>query len=236
MAETALVGQDVVDEAIDRLAGYGNAVDDAQMLSFVNEGKDEVWAVLKEDDEEFFVTSSQSTTPAQLNYFGPMSTVTREYSLPQDFREMKFIEILDSGFEQTIFTYKRMTDSDWRSARRAATVDSSSLTPSVEYFYTLVGKNKMELAQFPAANWQQPVLWYVRNLLDFELDDPIDEILLPFSKKIADYAAMRVMLGLQNTEGFENWRKTWQASLLMINNASGPRNMADAEYVEDFLG
>jgi len=235
MAETSLTGQDLLDLANARLLGYANAVDTDVLMSYLNEAKDEVWSVLKNLEDEYFVTSTQSTDATKVNYFGPMSTTVREYTLPVDFKEIKFIEILDKGYEQTVFTFKNITDNDFRSARRAASVDST-LTPSVEYFYAIVGKNQFVMAQFPEVAFQKPVLWYTRGILDFELSDQVDEIVLPYTKKIANYAVKRITLGLQDTKLWAAWKEEWKADLMTIASTAAPRNEADPEFVDDFLG
>lgn len=231
---TSLTGQDLIDDASRRLMGYANALDEDTLLSFLNEGKDEVWAVLKTLQNDYFETKSQFADNTQVNYFGPMSTTQREYTLPVDLREIHFVEVVTAGFQQAIFTYKDASSEDWRSARRAANVDTT-LSPSVEYFYTIIGKNLMEIAQFPETAFQV-VLWYTRNLLDFEVSDPVDEVVLPFTHKIADFAVKKAMLGLQDQEQFNAWRTEWKDDILMIATSAGPRNQANPEFVEDFLG
>lgn len=235
MPETNLVGQDLIDLATARLGGYANYPDTTTLMSFLNEGKDEVWAVLKNLNADYFTQISQPTDSTQLNYFGPFSVSIRQYTLPTDFRELTMFTVKDSAFAQTKFTYKKIQDRDFQEAYKAANVDST-LTPTVEYFYTIVGRDQMVLAQFPEFAFAQPELYYTRGILDFEIDDTIDQILLPYVKKIADFAVMKIMLAAQDQDQFEEWRKTWKDSILMIATSAGPRNLADPEYVSDFLG
>lgn len=233
-AETAVSGQDLFDMANQRLLGYQNAVKAEALLSYLNEGKDEIWAILKNLQEEYFMQQTQSTDASQLNFFPQMATNQRQYTLPQDFREIWYIEVETPGFEQMIFTYKDINDNDFREARRAANVDST-LSPSVEYFYTIFGKDQLLIAQFPETAFTVTI-FYTRNILDFQLDDPIAEILLPYSKKIADYAVKKAMLGLQDQEQFNVWRQEWRDDITMIASSASPRNQADPVFVKDFLG
>lgn len=235
MAETALTGQDLIDLTTARLAGYGNYPVTDVIMSFLNEAKDEVWGVLKTLNADYFMQVTQAADNTQLNYFGPMNPSTRLYTLPPDFREIHLFVVLDSAYAQVKFTYKKMTDKDFSDAYKEANVDST-ITPTAEYFYTIYGKNNLLLAQFPEITFNQPQLYYVRNILDFEVNDPVDEILLPYSKKIADYAAMRIMLSAQDQEQFEEWRKVWKDDILLIASGAGPRNQSDPEFVDDFLG
>jgi hypothetical protein len=238
-----LVGQDLIDLTNLRLAGLSNGVSDQALVSYINEAKDEIWAALKEENDEYFMQSTQTTDATQLNYFPrdlsnnaltTLSTTSRSYLLPTDLREIKFIEVTTKGYEQTVFVYKNITDSDFKSARRSASVDPT-LTPSTEYFYTILGKNRFELAQFPETQFAI-TLWYIRSLPDFEASDSVDEILLPYSKKIADYASKKAVLGMQDPGQFAMWTQEWKADLVTVMSSASPRNQADAQFVEDFLG
>lgn len=235
MPVTSLTGQDLVDLATDRLGGYGNLPSTSQLLGFLNEAKDEVWAILKSLNTEYFALATQASDPAQLNYFGPMVTNKRQYTLPADFREMNLFLVADPAYAQTKFTFKKLQDRDFQDALKSANVDSS-LTPTTEYFYTILGKDQLLLAQYPEVQFNLPVIYYVRNLLDFETGDTLDEILLPYSKKIANYTVMKVLLTAQDQDQFEEWRKSWKDDILLIATSGGPRNQADPEFVMDFLG
>lgn len=238
-----MVGQDLVDLTNLRLAGLSNGVSDQALISYINEAKDEIWAVLKEENDEYFMQASQTSDTTQLNYFPrdltgaaltTLATTSRSYLLPTDLREIKFIEVTTKGYEQTVFIYKQITDSDFKSARRSASVDNT-LTPSTEYFYSILGKNRFEMAQFPETQFAL-TLWYIRSLPDFETGDNVDDILLPYSKKIADYASKKAVLGMQDPGQFALWTQEWKSDLLTVATSASPRNQADAQFVEDFLG
>lgn len=235
MAQTSLTGQDLVELAKARLLGYQNAIDDDVLLSYLNEGKDEVWAALKNLDTQYFVQMSQNTDSTQTNYFQPVNTSARQYMLPEDLKEIVHIFCLDSGFENQVFTYKKLVDRDWIDAYR----DASSLpdsAPSIEYFYTIFGKDQILFAQFFQAGITNLQLQYVRGIVDFTIDDPVDEIVLPYTKKIADFAVKKATLGLKDVEAFNAWRTEWKDDLITIQSSAGPRNQADPEFVQDFLG
>lgn len=241
----SMTGQDLIDGTNSRLSGYQNAVDSDGLLSFLNEAKDEVWAVLKNLHTEYFETSTQNTTPSATNFFplasdgsslpnNTLQPTVRQYKLPGDLREIKFIEVISKGYEQVVFTYRGIDSDDFRTARRSSNVDST-LTPSIEYFYTISGKDQFVMAQYPEYPFQI-TLWYVRSLIDFTATDTIDEILFPYSKKMMDYAVKKAMLSLQDPGQFDRWTMQWKEDLKMIETSASPRNQADAEYVQDFLG
>lgn len=229
-----LTGQDLLDLATARLGGYGNALDTQTLMSFINEAKDDIWAVLKDLYAEYFVTSTQSSDSSQTNYFGPMSVVSREYNLPSDLEELLFIEVLSSGYEDTRFVRRAMSHPDFQNARREATADQTSTSVSA-YLYDIIGKRTFELAQYPEFAFNITI-WYVRLLPDLETGDTLDEIILPYSKKIADYAVQKAMLVLQDVGQFEEYRKQWKDEIVQIATSASPRNISDPQFVQDFLG
>lgn len=241
MPVLSLTGQDLVDGANAKLQGYQNAIDPDDLLKYLNEGKDHIWAVLKELEDGYFGQESEWADATQPNYFGPIDPSSREWPLPPDFRNMTAVEVVpglivpgNSGFEQAIFTYKRTNSQEWKAARRSANVDRT-LGPTVEYFYTLFGKNKFILAQYPETTLQLQ-LFYTRWILDFEMEDTLDEVLLPFSKKLEDFAVKRVMLGVQDQAQFDRWTMEWKESLKTVEASADPRNEADPTFVDDFIG
>lgn len=228
-------GQDLVDLTVGRLSGYGNAVNPEDVLSAVNEGKDEVWAVLKNLEDEYFVTPSQTSDSTLDTYFASLTTSAREYDLPADFKEIRFIECTTVGYEDLKFTYRKLSDPDFQGARKAATADGVSSTPQSEYLYAIVAKGTFMLANYPEVALSLK-LWYVRGLQDLETDTPLTEIISPYVKKIADFAAKKIMLGLKDPEQFAAWKQEWKDSIMTLTTSASPRNQADAEFVQDFTG
>ena len=64
----------------------------------------------------------------------------------------------------------------------------------------------------------------------------IVDILFPFSKKMAEYAAKSAMMSMQDPQGFAAWTQQWRASLINLVQGTGERNDADPTYVVDFVG
>lgn len=234
MAVDSMVGQDLINEANARLAGYQNGVDPEALLSYLNEGKDELWALLKNLNDEYFVTSSQNTDNEQLNYFATLDPTKRQFTLPSDLREIKFIEVATAGSTQIEFEYRDITDNEFRMLRRDASTQPGN-NEICKMLYTIVGKDQMVLAQFPPAALNV-TLWYVRSLPDFESDQVVDEILFPYVKKIASYACQRAMLGLQDASQFSMWVTSWKQDCITVTNSAAERNQSDASFVEDFCG
>jgi hypothetical protein len=237
MAVPTVTGQTLIDIANDMLAGYQNGVDSRALLTYLNLAKDEVWAVTKELHEEYFQVFSQSTNSAADYYFAPLNTTTRSYTLPSDLRSIEFIECTTPGFQGTTFTYAKLNSPQFRAERQASNeanaADSNNNVDS--YTYTIAGKNQFVMAAYPAAALTL-VLWYTRALPDFETSDVVDEILFPFSKKLAEFAAKRVMLADQDAGQFAAWKAEWRDSLINLVQSSGTRNDADPQFVVDYFG
>jgi|SRR6185369_3871320 len=232
MAVDSLVGQDVIDLANGRLSGYANAVSQDDLLGFLNEAKDSVWNILKNLEDEYFITPSQATNAAGSYYFPALNATTREYALPTDLREIKFIECLTPGFTGLTFAFRNLTDGDFRSLRRGANDGTTAITNNPEtILYTVVGKKTIVFADYPPAALTLQI-WYVRSIPDFEAADPVDEVLYPYSKKIASYAAKAIMLATQDATQFQMWSAKWREDVIEIAQGADGRNGSDPVFVE----
>lgn len=235
-----LNGQAIVTLAQNNLGGLANAVTPDTLLSFINEGKDELWAILKQTNEEFFVNPTQTSDNSQNNFFAPLLTNSRQYSLPVDCRDILFIEVIGpSGYERVQFTRKPILHPEFRDARTGATAfnaqgNSTPLSGIGEYYYDVIGKNTLLLAQFPEVAFTV-TLWYVRNLPEITLNGVVDEIVFPFHKKIANYAAMKVIMLKEDAAAFQEYREGWRSDIVTVVQSAG-RHSADANFVADFVG
>lgn len=235
MAPRTLVGQDLIDLANDLMAGYQNGVDSRALLSYLNMGKDEVWALIKTLKDEFFQKVSQSTDSTADFYFPPLTPGVREYTLPSDLHSIDFIECLTANYTSAKFVYRKPTDPDFRAARMAATADPTSTAQPNVFLYTIVGKDQFMLADYVPTTLTIS-LWYTRSLADFEASDEIDEIVFPFGKKIAEFAVKYAMLGLQDQAQFAAWKGEWRDSVIGLMQGAAPRNESDPTFVADFYG
>jgi hypothetical protein len=237
MAVPTITGQYLIDLTNDLLAGYQNGVDSRAMLSYLNMGKDAVWEVTKELHEEYFQVFSQSTNPDDDYYFPALNTATREYTLPEDLRSIEFIEVTSATFTGNEFIYAKLNSPEFRQSRR----DSNALggpdtnNNTNKFLYSIAGKDQFVMAAYPPADLNL-TLWYTRALPDFEASDVVDEILFPFSKKLAEYAAKKAVLGLQDAGQFAAWEREWRQSLINMVQSEGTRNDADPQFVESFEG
>jgi len=235
-----ITGQYLIDLTNDLLAGLQNGVDSRALLTYLNMGKDAIWEVTKELHDEFFQVFSQNTNSSGNYYFPQLSTATREYTLPEDLRSIEFIECqttASGGGCIPRFAYAKLNSPAFREAR-----DSSNALGGPEpnnseqnYIYSIAGSDQFVLASYPSQNYSL-VLWYTRALPDFEASSTIAEILFPYSKKLAEYAAKKAVLGLQDPGQFAMWEREWRTSLVNTIQATGDRNDADPTFVFDYTG
>lgn len=234
MSVQDITGQELLTLTNSYLGAYQNARLPADILRAINAGKDEVWLILKSLKDDYFLTNSQTTDNTLDNYFGALSTSTREYTLPSDLRELKWIEVTGpSGYEDVEFVKRDMGHPDFQAVRNEANANAGALAAST-YVYDIVGARTLVLAAFPEAAFTLK-LWYVRWLADIELDTTLSEILTPYSKRIAEYAAKRITLSLQDEGAFAAWAQEWREAVVNMAQGAAPRDMG-ARYVQDFIG
>ena len=237
MAVPVIYGSTLFNMANDLLAGYSNAVDSRALLTYINLAKDEIWSVTKDLKEQYFQTFSQSTSSTADHYFPVLSTGVREYTLPSDLRSIEYIEVTSPTFQGNKFVYAKMNSPEFRNARVASNElggpDTNNNTNV--FYYTIAGQDQFVMAQYPPAALQL-TLWYTRGIPDLEMNSTITEILFPYNKKIAEYAAKYAMIGVQDAGQFAIWAKQWRDSLIYLTQAEGTRNDADPQFVQDFYG
>jgi hypothetical protein len=236
MAVPQITGQYLIDLSNDLLGGYQGSVDSRALMSYINEAKDEIWSVIKELKDEYFQVFSQSTNSTGDFYFPQLVTSTRQYTLPEDLRSIQFIEITTAGYTDIEFRFAPLNSDDFREARKQSnTLGGPDPTNNVdEIIYTIAGKDQFILASYPPANLSV-TLWYTRALPDYEMSDIIDEILCPYSKKIADFASQRVML-VADPAAFTVWKTNWRDGLINVTQAAAQRNDSDPVFVQEFWG
>lgn len=237
MAVPTTTGQYFIDLTNDLLAGYQNGVDSRAMLTYLNMAKDELWSVIKELHDEYFQVFSQSTNSANDFYFPALSTASRSYTLPSDLRSIEYIECTTASYQGVEFRYAKLNSPEFREERKQSNeLGGPNTNNNVDVMrYSIAGKNQLVLASYPPANLTL-TLWYTRGLPDFEPSDVVDEILFPFSKKMAEYAAKKAMLGAQDAGQFAAWSKEWRDSLINCVQSAGERNDADPQFAQDFFG
>ena len=234
---TTVSGQSLHDDLIVRLGGYQNAFDSSSLLSFINEGHAEVWAILKTLDDEYFVEDTQTADSSADDYMAALTTSAREFNLPANVREVRLIEVTaPSGFEHVRFEYRKQSDPEFREARALATAQGAgSGTPTAIYYYTILGKRTLQLASYPEAAFTLKI-WYVRSLDDIDFDDVVDEILHPYTKKIVTFALERALKTLQDETLSREWLEAWRDDIRTLVMAATPRDSSGPRFIAEYFG
>jgi len=241
MTVTQVTGQYILDEVKTRLGALANAFTVDQLVSFANDGVHETWSVLRSLDLDYFGDSSEDTDTTQDEYFADLSPTVREYNLPANCREVRFLECLSTGFEDRVFEYRKFEDIVFQTARR----ESTSLGPDVEgdsgailgrYYYTVFG-TQLILAQYPETVGMKLKIWYIKSLNDItDLSVPLPDILYPFSRKIIDYTVTKLMLASQNQMLAAEWLEDWKESIKTLALTAGSRSSSNPIFIADYTG
>lgn len=240
MTVTQVNGQYILDEMKTRLGSLANAYTPDQLVSFANDGVHEVWAVLRSLDLDYFTDSSEDTDSTQDEFFADLTANTREYALPANCREVRFVECITAGFEDRIFGYKKFEDPVFQYDRRQATAmgsgnvgDSGAIIG--QYYYTVFG-TQFILAQYPETTLKLK-LWYVKSLNDIsDLAAPLTDILYPYSRKIVDYAVTKAILSSQNQSLAAEWLADWKETIKTLALSAGSRSSTNAIFIADYTG
>src|SRR5438309_4037647 len=138
---SVLNGQELLDRIKVRLGGLSNAFTPDDLLSFAEDGVQEVWAVLKSFDQEYFGEQSQSTNATDVDtYFATLDSTKREYDLPAGSREIRSIECLTSGATGIVFEQRKFDDPEFQMRRRNSTASGATQSPlSSSYYFSVFG-------------------------------------------------------------------------------------------------
>ena len=226
------------------LLGFKGAFSEDQKVNRINKGKNELWKVLKQLKEAYFMEESAVSSGLD-NEFPALVTNTREYDLPKDLAELRFIEVTSPvGFEEWVFQKMSMNSSSFRAVRVSTTVagtstDNLSLAGTILYDIlgpNSLGRQRMVLASFPPAALVLK-LWYTRIVPDFTVPKSAAETLVtflqPYIGVILTYAT-KSLLRLEDAGIAKEWEKDWREDLRRTVAASSDRSEADPEVVEEF--
>lgn len=237
MADTlipTISGQELIDLVNSRIRASTNAFDPEDILGFINDAANETWKILRSIREDYFETFSQNTISTDDDYFGLLSTTVREYSLPRNYQEIRFIEVLDSGHEGVEFRPKDHSSTEFQNRRRTSTALGEGTARS-DYFYDIIGARTLMLSQFPEITFNLRI-WYIRSLVRLDVDSQLDEILYPYSDDMAKYAAHLATLSLRDETLSDRWLKIWKDSVHRTETVARMRQSSGPVFVDDFLG
>lgn len=171
-------------------------------LPLLNAGQRKLWQVLtsRHPMNNWFVVFSQSTTPANSDYFAPLATTTREYALPPNFHHLRLAECLTSGYEHLKFTKTFLDSADFKVAREL----TGSNPFNGEALYDIIGASpgSFMLAQYPPAALNVR-LAYCRVATPFTvITNSLNDFPDSAPELIAQWCATKFLLG----SDFDKWQ------------------------------
>jgi hypothetical protein len=194
----------------DALAGQGaKGSNPDTKITLLNSGKDEFWKILvgSNPQENWFLVESQSATPANDDYFPPLTASARSYALPPNFHQMRYIEVVDSGFKHLRFEKGNLDTGGFRQLRSQTTTSFDS-----EVLYDIVGTNPGSLlfALLPPSAMTL-TLGYIRKPTKWAAltDTAPDEFPESSHELIAEWAVKRTILGVGDRR-FIDFEREWQ--------------------------
>lgn len=170
------------------------------------------WRVLvnRQTQHNWFVVSSESTDPTLPNYFPKLEPGQREYPLPQNFHQLRAIEVLTQAFRDVVFTKANLD----RSGFIADRASPEQVQTSGFMYYDIIGANPGSFLVSKSPSTEiDAMLRYVRKpdkitSLDSSLDDfPVDVV-----PSMAEYLAKANTLGMQDGR-FTAFVGEWSAAV-----------------------
>lgn len=164
-------------------------------LPLLNAAQRSVWKILtsRKPMNNPFVVSSQSATPSNPDYFGPLVVGTREYALPGNFHQLRLIECITDGYEHTKFRKEPIDSPAFKETREFGTGTPFGL----ESLYDIIGERpgKIMFAGYPPTALQLR-LWYVRTpTVLVAITDSLNDFPIEGPDLMARWAAGNFLLG-----------------------------------------
>lgn len=227
----------------DELHGLKGAFSEPQKIRRLNKAIDQVWAILKELREGYFLVSSQSADSAKDDFFPQLTTSDTEVSLPKNFGEMRWIETTSpTTLAGLRFLRTKMSEEVFREERieqNSGQTGASSLIDSIHYDIIgpgATGRQTMVLAR-PVTQAVTAKLWYIRTLPKFGVPKVVLEelaaVLSPYVHSVVTYAT-KSLLQSENKEASMKWEQDWREDLRRSIDSAQIRQSADPDTVQDF--
>jgi hypothetical protein len=207
-------------------------------MSLINEGMNEVWKELKGMRRAgYFIHTTQAADNSLPTYMAALTTSAREFTLPDELREVRSIACTSSGYEYIQFTRRSITSDEFRRAEADATAQGSSAGSGYdEYLFDIIDERTLVFAQFPEFPFVLKIRYvYALPLLDIgDATSILTAILYPWQYKILDWAAKKAVLAKHNETLTDEWRKEWQTGVLALAQGAGQRDTT-AQYATGFM-
>jgi len=200
-------------------------------VALLNVAQIELWKILVGTDpqDNWFVQESQDTDSSAVDFFGPITTTSRDYPLPNNLHQMRAIEVTNTGLEGIRFTKARLDSGEFRQQR------GSQLQFDTEALYDLYGVSpgRIIFSAFPKQTLNVK-LWYARKPTAWtEATDVVDDYPFDTHSIIADYAVKRGLMGITD-KAFYLFERAW-AERVIRWLTTYRRDNTDVSVVDGFL-
>lgn len=201
------------------------AFQEYELISFLNEGKNEVVKIIRQADENFFetttsVTISATTAPNK-------STIT----LPADFSMLRNLSITTVGMEATQFYFLNQSD---RRFQEAAIAGGSFADGGSAFFYDFVGLSEIILS--PGADVEMACrVDYIKTIPDMMLPSSYPEGVPPEHYDFIVTWAVCEGLRSQNDARLGDYleKLEWQKTSLI--NSVNTRQAKEPTFVRGYM-
>ena len=209
---------------------------DTEVNWAVNFVKDELWKIIKDAREDFFLYLT-GTTPY---YSLSIVANTHTYTLPTDLVEVRQIipdPTATDGTEGYRYTNLDINHPDFIRARLSSTGVSATAGTPTEFYYDLVGSKYdgtlyLHLAPTPQTS-HTIFITYIRSLPDMITDSHTCDI-PPEHHKIMVPMTISYLMMKDRDQGYEIWKADWKDRLNQVKSTIAKRQTAGGETVISF--
>lgn len=204
------------------VASSGSNWLNSDLLVHLNRGKNRLWDLIRRVRENYFLTTGSSLS---------ITSATKEFTLPTDFRQLVGIKCTTSGYEYLKFTASNTSDEEWKSRDAVPSGNSQNVD---DLLYVIVGNSKIKFADYPPTSLTLS-LDYINVLADFTLSasstiDINDEQCDWLEAYVTKKALMKTPTDLR----LPAWDAELDKLTLMVIDSVSGRQIRDAEYVEGY--
>lgn len=201
-------------------------------IALLDQAKTEAWRVLagSHGQANWFGHESQAITSTADDYFGPLSTAVRDYPLPNNFFQLRDIEVVTSGKEGIHFERSNVDDDRFQRERAS----QQAFTRRVLYALWGAQPGQIRFSLFPESVLELRLL-YLREPTDWiaEGGTEPDEFPNVAHGFIAEWAATRAILGVGDRR-FGAFKQEWMERLERVLS-SFERDSSEPVIVDGFL-
>ena len=210
---------------------------DAQLNRYINRARDRVWNEVRKLGEDYYMVT-RPAADGTLTILGEsfdcsglgITVGGTTLTLPQDFAEVKLIQVTTGGYENIRVEYRDLTHPDMRDAMDVP----SNITPSI-YYFDVIAERTLRYA--PKSDTALSLsITYVQRFDDLSSDSDTLTMPYPFFMAVEHYAVASAMLQDRNADAATHEARAKQ--IILDATGADVRQRQDTEaavaYLEGF--